>query len=136
MKITFLKCCSIALAMLLTSEIIYATPISIQFGGTVTQFDSSGVVNGIAVNNAFQVIVAYDDAAIDTIATAEAGRYLGGINPGMIVTSGVNQFTISGPMRVWTEDNVQDGFTAQWDGLDASFAWGDGRMDGNAALTL
>jgi hypothetical protein len=138
MKKPLFRSIRLAHAMLVTAGTLQATPISIRFGGTVTGFDARGVVNGIAVNDAFQVIVTYDDAAFDTISTSDGGRYLCGVNPAMIVTSGGNQLTISGPMREWIGNGVQDSFTAEWQGADATFVtpWTDGHMWGRASLTL
>ena len=142
MKTTILQLICLATAMLTSTTATFATPISIEFGGTITQFDyrsrmpdqtfESTGGPGIAINDPFSVTVNYDDANA-TIPGAVNGRYAGGINPAMIVTCGDAQFTLVGPMR-WGSGG--DSFRAGWDAADAKITttWDESMMYGVANL--
>ena len=146
MKTTILQLICLASAMLTSTTATFATPISIEFGGIISQFGFDRWRPGqdpdpsMTVGAPFQVILNYDDAALDTAPSSyELGRYSGSGSPSMLITSGSTSFTMSTlALRIWIFDGSSDGFVAQWDGLDARIdgSWATQPLWGDGALRL
>lgn len=104
---------ALALAVLLLA-LAQARALVITFDGTITSAQQSGFADfGISPDQSFQLRVAYDDAAVDTMGGNTVGRYVGPWQ--FTLTAGTREFTsMGGPMTLWTQNSTTDQFVMDY----------------------